>query len=102
MNVRGTIAAVVSDAAEKAVWEPVFNKMKEEYILMEHREVFHLLTDLWNKGESPPAILVSTRVYPLENPRFISQLRQIFPESDILLMGLSTDPTPPLGVILKD
>jgi hypothetical protein len=102
MSKTGTIVALVSDAAEKAVWGPIFTGMREKSILLELRDVFRLTADFREKGENPSVMLISTRVYPLENPKIVSQFRQIFPDSEILLMGLSTDPPPPLELLLQD
>jgi hypothetical protein len=102
MSSSETIVAVVSDAAEKSLWSPIFSKMKERITLMEVREVFHLTVRCREKRISPSVALLSTRLYPREHPKLVSQFRQLFPECEIVLMGLSTDPPPPLGVILRD
>ncbi|MRR58822.1 MAG: ATP-binding protein [Deltaproteobacteria bacterium] len=102
MSVTGTVVALVSDSVEKAVWGPVFSRMREKTILVELRDIFHLVADFRQKGKCPSVMLISTRVYPLENPELVSQFRQLFPESDIMLMGLSTDPPPPLELLLQD
>ncbi|MRR55143.1 MAG: ATP-binding protein [Deltaproteobacteria bacterium] len=101
MNVIGTIIALVSDAEERAVWEPIFSRMEEMSLLVEMTKIPRVVADLRNRGESVSLVIISTRVYPLAFPKLVSQARQLFPQADIMLMCLSSDP-PPLSPLLAD
>ncbi len=102
MSASETIVAVVSDAAEKSLWAPIFSRMQERITLVEVREVFHLTLRCREKRMNPGVVLLSTRLYPIQHPKLVLQFRQLFPECEIVLLGLSTDPSPPLGLILRD
>lgn len=102
MNVTGTIIALVSDAEERAVWEPIFTRMEEMSLLVEMHTIPRVVADLRNRGEVVSLVIISTRVYPLTHPKLVSQARQLFPEAGIMLMCLSSDPPPSLGPLLAD
>lgn len=102
MNVTGTIIALVSDAEERCVWEPIFTRMEEMSLLVEMSNIPRVVADLWNRGESVSLVIISTRAYPLAYPKLVSQSRQLFPQADIMLMCLSSDPPPSLGPLLAD
>jgi len=102
MSVTGTIIALVSDSEEKAVWEPIFMRMEERVRLSEMICIPQVVADLRLRGESVSLVIISTRVYPLGYPKLVSQARQLFPDADIMLMCLSTDPPPPLSPLLED
>ncbi|MHC1698661.1 MAG: ATP-binding protein [Geobacteraceae bacterium] len=102
MNVTGTIIALVSDAEERAAWEPIFTRMEEMSLLVEMPTIPRLVADLRNRGESVSLVIISTRVYPLAYPKLVSQARQLFPDAGIILMCLSSDPPPDLAPLLAD
>jgi hypothetical protein len=65
-------------------------------------KILPVVTDLRQRGESVSLVIISTRVYPLGYPKLVTQARQLFPDADIMLMCLSTDPPPPLSPLLAD
>jgi hypothetical protein len=102
MSVTGTIIALVADAEEMAVWEPIFTRIEEKSLLVEMTDISRVIANLRKRGESVSLVIISTRVYPLGYPKLVSQARQLFPDADIMLMCLSTDPPPPLSPLLTD
>lgn len=102
MNTTGTIIALVSDAEERAIWEPIFTRLEELALLVEMPKIPGLVSDLRNRGEVVSLVIISTRVYPLAYPKLVSQARQLFPHAGIMLMCLSSDPPPALGPLLAD
>jgi hypothetical protein len=65
-------------------------------------DISQLTVAFRKRGIDPSVVLISTRLYPVEHPKLVSQFRRLFPESDIMLMGLSSDPPPTLGLLLRD
>ena len=102
MRTTGMTIALVSDSEERAVWEPVFTCMEEHSLLIEMSTVPHMVADLPQRGESVSLVIISTKVYPLGYPKLVPQLRELFPDADIILMCLSSDPPPPLSQLLAD
>jgi hypothetical protein len=102
MSETGTIIALVADAEELAVWEPIFTRLEEKLLLVEMIEIPGVIANLRKRGASVSLVMISTRVYPLGYPKLVSQARQLFPDADIMLMCLSTDPPPPLSPLLVD
>jgi len=44
----------------------------------------------------PTLVIISSRLYPESRPELVSDLREIFPAAEILLVSQDTDPLPPL------
>jgi hypothetical protein len=102
MNDTGTIVALVSDYTERAVWAEIFSRMEERTMLVEMHDIPTVIKDFRKRGVHASLVIVSTRVYPQAYPKIVSQARQLFPDAEIMLMGLSTDPPPPLSPLLAD
>jgi hypothetical protein len=54
------------------------------------------------QGVTPSLVIISSRLYPEVRPDLVSDLREIFPEAEILLVTLDTDPLPPLEKLAVD
>lgn len=102
MSTAGRIVVLVSDAAERELWEPLFTKIEEDVQLVEKADVSDAVTDMRSKGESASIVIISTRLYPEADPELVVRIRQIFDEAEIMLMSLSSDPAPPLAPLLAD
>lgn len=102
MRATGTTIVIVADSEEKALWAPIFTCMGEKSLQVEMSSVPLLVADLRQRGESISLVIISSRVYPLGYPNLVNQARQLFPDADIILMCLSTDPPPPLSRLLAD
>ncbi|MDD2319308.1 MAG: ATP-binding protein [Geobacteraceae bacterium] len=102
MNDTGTIVALISDHTERTVWTEIFSRMEERPMLVEMHDISLVVKDIRKRGLRASLVIVSTRVYPQAYPKIVSQARQLFPDAEILLMGLATDPPPPLSPLLAD
>jgi len=102
MSTTGTIVGLVSDSTEGALWAPIFSRMEQKSMLVEMRDLPHVVREFGARRGQASLVIISTRVYPREHPKLVRQARQLFPDADIMLMGLSTDPPPPLSPLLAD
>jgi hypothetical protein len=50
----------------------------------------------------PSLLIISSRLYPENRPELVADLREIYPEAEILLITQGTDPLPPLERISVD
>ncbi len=102
MQNTGFTLVIVRDREEKELYLPVFRRTESDFIIIEHGELSRVMCKFMNPGERPSLIIVSTRVYPGTDPCLVSDTRKLFPETDFLLIGRSTDPSPPLYPLIAD
>lgn len=102
MRNTGFTLVIVRDCEEKALYLPVFRRIEGDFIIAEHGELSRVMRKLMNPGERPSLIIVSTRLYPGVDPRLVAETRKLFTETDFLLIGRSTDPSPPLYPLIAD
>jgi len=102
MSETGTSIALISDKEERAVWEPIFTRLEQKTLLVEMMDILSVVKELRENRESVSLVIISTRVYPFVHPKLVSQARLLFPDANIMLMCLSTDPPPPLSPLLAD
>lgn len=96
------ILAIFSNSSEGAAFVPLLDGFtglttlinpSAKELLYEKTASIHL---------SPSLVIISSRLYPEIRPELVADLREIFPEAEILLVTLDTDPLPPLEQLAVD
>jgi hypothetical protein len=97
-----TVTAIFKDDSDRAQWAPCFKRfgnLVEMFLVQDFPDTiaqFHRLCI------EPALFIISTRLYPLENPGLIESIRNLFPNSEFLLIASPLDTFPPLKPLVND
>jgi hypothetical protein len=86
-----TITAIFKDDADKKQWIPCFRRFGNLVQMFSAQDIADNLAHFHELCVTPALFIISTRLYPLENPY-----------SEFLLIASSLDPFPPLNPLIED
>jgi anti-sigma regulatory factor (Ser/Thr protein kinase) len=96
------ILVVLKDAEEKEFLTPHLLPVSELIRIVEILDISRTMAYFEEAGKAPPLIIVSTRLYPEENPELVANLQARCPGSEILLVSSLSDPYPALQPLIRD
>lgn len=96
------ILALFKDPADEFIWTPVVDTAEPTIRIIVGENILLSLRNLQQKGIYPAVTILSGRLYPAGNPEIVSQVKQLFPETEFVVISLATDPPLPLQPLLHD
>lgn len=97
-----TILAFFSDSSDEAAFAPLLEGFSGIRCITNPPEQKQFGTEITSLGIEPLLVIISSRLYPEARPEMVSTLRNIFPQAEILLVTLDSDPVPPLEQLAVD
>lgn len=97
-----SITAIFKDDADMAQWAPCFQRFGNLVQKLLFRDIPDTMAHFHEQCIKPALFIISTRLYPLENPDLIEKIRKLCPNSEFLLIASPLDPFPPLDPLVND
>jgi len=97
-----TITAIFKDDADRAQWAPCFRKFENLVQMLLVQDIPGKMAHFHEQCINPALFIISTRLYPVENPGLIKIIREFCPNSEFLLVAPPSDPFPPLDPLVYD
>lgn len=90
------ILAIFSNSSDETAYVPLLEGLTglTTLICPPGKELLYEKTASLNL--KPSLVIISSRLYPENRPELVADLREIYPEAEILLVTQGTDPLPPL------
>lgn len=96
------ITAIFKDDADMAQWAPCFQRFENLVQMLLVKDIPDTIAHFHEQCVKPALFVISTRLYPLENPGLIESIRELCPNSEFLLIASPLDPFPPLDPLVND
>jgi len=97
-----SIVAIFKDECDAGLWAAYLDGISALLRITAHKELDRTFDRLVGLGIEPSLVIISSRLYPEENPDLAARIRGYFPDAELLLLSSSQDPTPPLLPLLSD
>lgn len=97
-----TITAIFKDNADREQWAPCFQRIGNLVQIVVVQDIPDIKAHFHDQCITPALFIISTRLYPVENPGLIENIREICPNSEFLLIASTLDPFPPLNPLVND
>lgn len=96
------VAVLYKDENDRHLWEDTLKEVPGLLSITVDGDLSHALESLRCAGSTLRLVILSSRLYPGENPELAQRIRAVCPESELLLVSSSDDPSPPLMPLLVD
>src|SRR5208337_5130611 len=90
-NLMRTITAIFKDDADRAQWAPCFQRYGNLDRMFLVQDLPDTKAHYHEQCITPALFIISTRLYPVENPGLIENIREICPNSEFLLIASTLD-----------
>jgi hypothetical protein len=97
-----TIRAIFKDDADRAQWAQCFQRFGDLVKMYLVQDIPDTMAHFHEQCIKPALFIISTRLYPVENPGLIKGIRGLCPNSEFLLIASPLDPLPPLDPLVND
>ena len=97
-----SIVAIFKDECDAVRWAAYLDGISTLLSITGREDLALSLERLTGLGIEPNLVILSSRLYPNENPELVALVRMHFPEAELLLISSSTEPSPPLLPLLAD
>lgn len=97
-----SIVAIFKDERDQGLWAAYLDGISALWSITAHEGLGHALERLIGRGIDPCLVILSSRLYPTEDPELVARIRGYFPEAELLLISSSEEPSPPLLPLCAD
>lgn len=97
-----SIVAIFKDERDQGLWAAYLDGVSALWSITAHEGLGHSLQRLIGLGIDPCLVILSSRLYPTEDPELVARIRGYFPEAELLLVSSSEEPSPPLLPLCAD
>lgn len=97
-----SIVAIFKDERDQGLWAAYLDGISALWSITAHEGVGHALERLTGLGIDPCLVILSSRLYPTEDPELVARIRGYFPGTELLLISSSEEPSPPLLPLCAD
>lgn len=94
--------AIFKDECDAGHWAAYLDGISALWSITAHEELGRQLERLLALGIEPGLVIISSRLYPMENPELAATIRACFPQAELLLVSSSEEPPPPLMPLVAD
>lgn len=97
-----SIVAIFKDESDAGHWAAYLDGISALLRITAHKNLGQSLEKLVGLGIDPCLVIISSRLYPTQDPELVARIRGYFPEVELLLISSSEDPSPPLLPLCAD
>ncbi|WP_460596080.1 hypothetical protein [Geomonas sp. Red276] len=97
-----TILAIFKDSRDAGSWSAYLDGIAALWTISAADDPDRSLSELQRRGIDPAVVIVSSRLYPAEDPDLVGRVRNYFPAAEPLLLSFADDPAPPLSRLAAD
>lgn len=97
-----TILALFNNSSDEDAFTPLLEGFPGLLSLKNCPDKLRLVQEIALLGLHPSLVIISSRLYPEVRPELVSDLKEMFPQTEILLVTPDTDPLPPLEQLAVD
>jgi len=97
-----SIVAIFKDECDAGAWAAYLNGISALWSITANKDLEKSVGRLTTLGIKPVLVIISSRLYPAENPELVSWIRDRFPEAEFLLLSSSEEPSPSLSQLCAD
>jgi len=97
-----SITAIFKDDADRARWAPCFQRFGNLVQMLLVQDISNTMAHFHEECITPALFIISTSLYPAENPGLVECIRGLCPHSEFLLIASPLDPFPPLNPLVND
>jgi hypothetical protein len=100
VNQTKSIVAIFKDERDAGLWAAYLDGISALWRITVHDDPAHTLERLI--GLDPCLVILSSRLYPTEDPELVARIRGYFPKAELLVISSSEEPSPPLLPLWSD
>ena len=97
-----SMVAIFKDECDEGLWAAYLDGISALLRITAHDDMERSFERMINLGIEPGVVILSSRVYPTENPDLAALIRAYFPDAELLLVSSSEEPSPPLLPLFVD
>lgn len=97
-----SIVAIFKDECDAGSWAAYLDGLSALWTITADQDHLASLQKLVDLGIAPRVVIVSSQLYPAENPELAAMVRNCFPDADLLLLCSGAEEYPPLLQLSAD
>ena len=97
-----TTVAIFKDSCDAGLWSAYLDGISALLRITAHDDLGQSFQRMISLGIEPGVVILSSRLYPTENPDLAALIRAYFPDAELLLVSSSDEPSPPLLPLFVD
>ena len=97
-----TITAIFKDDEDRSQWAPCFQRFGNLVQMLLVQDIPDTMAHFHEECIKPALFIISARLYPVENPGLIKDIKRLCTNSEFLLIASPLDPFPPLDPLVND
>lgn len=97
-----SIVAIFKDESDAGHWAAYLDGISTLLKITAHEKLEQSLERLLGLGVDPCLVILSSRLYPTQDPELVSRIRRYFPDAELLLISSAEEPSPPLLTLCAD
>ena len=94
--------AIFKDESDAGLWAAYLDGISALLRITAHNDLRATFQRMIGLGIEPGLVILSSRLYPRENPHVAALVRDYFPAAELLLVSSSEEPSPPLSPLHAD